>query len=159
MNREETKKILKEKVHEVAEIIRQYTRDQKELWQQIPYLALEAEGVDGYNDRRSVAYETGYLCLSDKSLTIDLLSGDIVDYVTGAPLACDSSVVRCLFDDLPDAQFFIDLYTKEAQGGYLQAYDIGKQIAWREKQRKKFDIKKTYTKRKKGLVFACGYRQ
>ena len=51
---------IEERARELVVEMRQWSRDQASLWQQLPYLALRADGVDGYSDARAVCYAEGW---------------------------------------------------------------------------------------------------
>lgn len=76
---------LEELKDELVENIREYSLSQKEEWQKIPMLALEAEGRTGYSDTRSRAYTQGFWALEPATRNgkyqayVDLATGEIVD--------------------------------------------------------------------------------
>lgn len=69
----------------LEESIRDYARSQKEGWQQIPLLALEADGRTGFSEKYSRAYKSGYWALESSirdgryQVYIDLETGELVD--------------------------------------------------------------------------------
>ncbi len=69
---------------------RRASRAQVDLWRQIPWLALQVEGRDGYNDDYGTAYEQGYWNLrrgefswagasQDTGVSVDLETGMLID--------------------------------------------------------------------------------
>lgn len=79
----------------VIEDIRNYSRSQKEIWQRIPRLALEAEGRGLGSNNFSRAYLHGVWALSNKECDrypvayIDLATGELVDtYIDGYTSYC-----------------------------------------------------------------------
>lgn len=86
---EDTPSITKEDIvakrHELAEMIRAYCRSQRELWQQIPWLALQAAGGAGrLNDELTRYYTWGLYALEPLSSAsvyqcyVDLATGELV---------------------------------------------------------------------------------
>ncbi len=69
----------------VVREIHDYSRSQKELWQRIPLLALEADGRTGFSDNYSRAYHNGFWALEGSvssghySVYVDLATGELVD--------------------------------------------------------------------------------
>lgn len=47
-------------VKDLVKMIRKISEEQIDLWQQIPYLALQADGRTGYSDNYARAYHYGY---------------------------------------------------------------------------------------------------
>ncbi len=69
----------------IVEFVRDYSRSQKEFWQRIPLLALEADGRDGFYDNYYRAYRQGFWALQSSvsrgyySVYVDLSTGELVD--------------------------------------------------------------------------------
>ena len=103
---------------ELVETIREYSRSQKEIWQLVPNLALEADGRSGYGLNR--VHSQGVLGLRstihDGSFTVyvDLATGELVDPHTfhgksRLVPARDVSVLEVLANlDALDAQKIVD---------------------------------------------------
>ena len=51
---------LKNTVKAIVLDIRKLSKSQKNIWQKVPYYALQADGISGYNDAYSRAYRQGY---------------------------------------------------------------------------------------------------
>lgn len=79
----EIKKIFKTK-KKLVEQIREYVRSQKELWRQIPYLALQADGRGSFSDVYTRAYNVGVWPLEASikdgyyQVMIDLATGELI---------------------------------------------------------------------------------
>jgi hypothetical protein len=71
-------------MHALANKIRDYCQSQKELWNKIPWLALQANGRGGYCDEYSRNYRLGIIALGSGSsggcynYFIDLATGGLV---------------------------------------------------------------------------------
>lgn len=82
------KQDIKKTARELIEKIKSYSRSQKEEWQKVPYLALEADGRGGYSGQLSAAYELGiwmidyWYCHGDNPLAIDCTNGEIIRFYT-----------------------------------------------------------------------------
>ncbi len=75
------KREIENDARDLVERIREYSRSQKELWQQVPLLALEAQEKDNPNNNYRRAYEQGYLRAYDDDFTlacVDLETGELV---------------------------------------------------------------------------------
>ena len=142
---------------ELAEKIREISKSQKELWQLVPNLCLEANGRGGYSDHYQWAYTSGYWALGSSNdgymyqLAIDLITGDIVRLSDDAPLASDEEIVKTLainFYEL-DASGIVEGLKKDILKGEK---DNNKEVKkWRESTRKKLKIEKVYKSRPKAL--------
>lgn len=85
---------------ELIEKIRDVSRSQKDLWQMVPFLALQANGRSGYSDQYMRAYQSGYWAVVSSlrdgyyHVFIDLETGDLVEwYGTVQKKAPDNSVL------------------------------------------------------------------
>jgi len=121
----ETKEAFDKKM---ASQLRDYVKTNKENWQKIPYLALQADGRNGFNSRLSTAYEYG-LWKIDSSTYVDLQDAEIVDifctnYIQSLKsgkfkLASEKMVSSIVGDNglyLFDVNRIISSLEKEAQG-------------------------------------------
>jgi hypothetical protein len=60
----------------LEEIVRQYSKDQKELWQRVPYLAFMAERYRQQDDQLESAYKRGYWSIYPSMMSLGLLAVD-----------------------------------------------------------------------------------
>lgn len=145
----ETKKAL-------AEQIRKYCESQKEIWQQIPFWGLELTIRQGCRSTSSYweTYESGYLALDEKYHTlVDLESGELIqfDYPDSSKAIRKPANEFCVLEltnnlDLINAQKVLDVI-KERVKAYSPDVDP-RNIAWREEQRKKYNVEKIYKRTK-----------
>lgn len=144
--------------------IRSYSHSQKDLWQKVPYLALEVDGKFGFNEIYRLAYEEGYwvLCHNESKPLIvhnlvDLETGDIIQ---GRSL--DSKIPKLasaieLIDllnssnsiDELDAQKIIKNLKGIIREHYPSYYNPKEQDEWRNRTREELGLEKLY-KRKTG---------
>ena len=148
---------------DLAERIREYSRSQVELWQQVPLLALEAQEKDSPNNEYRRAYEQGYLSVNDDDFTpacVDLETGELIrlslvwtdskgvlqpkiDY-TNPEQAPDYAVLIAYSLDLLDAERIV----KELKD--IREFDIllRKDDAWREQLKQQLGLTEKYQRRK-----------
>jgi len=145
----ESFKDLKEQKTSIADEIREYVRGQRELWNQIPNLCLEADGRHGYLEDWSDAYYNKTLGL--QNVYIDLVTGEIINYPNLQPvvhvndgimydpntdwdrkaqLAPDGSVVDLDLEGL-DAEKHIENLREQANQEYWRGYNPRKIAQWR----------------------------
>ncbi|SRR6266481_4936408 len=98
---------------ELARAIQAYAKSQKKLWQQIPYLALQADGQLGFSETYQVAYAQGYWTIERNLLYLDCATGKLVDHPKTKRLATDSSVILAsTFVHALDAQIIMEALRK-----------------------------------------------
>jgi hypothetical protein len=138
--------------------IREYSRSQKELWQQVPWLALEADGRTGWGYSR--CYNDGLLeldaCKSDGryQALVDLATGDIINafkFYNKVPpkivLADDEEVLRLSFHmDQLDVKKFVGVLKREAKKHYGSYYDPQEQEARKTEIRERSNLQKIYVR-------------
>ncbi|KKR76692.1 MAG: hypothetical protein UU21_C0005G0018 [Candidatus Levybacteria bacterium GW2011_GWA2_40_8] len=137
-------RVLREPRAALVEDIREYIRRQRALWNQIPNLALEANGRDGYLDHYSYAYHYKLWDIDDGRMAIDLKTGEILglpfDQPDGEPdvLAGDDQVIT-LADEIEnyDAGKIVARLKKQAQEEYYGSYNPRKIAQWRADLRAK----------------------
>jgi len=114
----------------VAEV-KAWSRSQVALWQQLPYLALEADGKDGFRDDLSICYSWGYWQLEDSTprgsyclCSVDCSTGELVNQVASMSrrrlvLASDEAILPLLLrlDDLDAQRITADLQRTAAKKG------------------------------------------
>ncbi|HBM45670.1 MAG: hypothetical protein UT05_C0004G0025 [Parcubacteria group bacterium GW2011_GWF2_38_76] len=163
-NKKEVEKKTKKLSRELAETIREFCRSQKDLWQLVPNLALEADGRGGYLSLYSAAYTDGYwilnYCRPNQQyyrLAVDLLNGDIVCIMDEAPLASDEKIIKELLENIDeiDAGKIIAELEKDIQG--RESNNTKEVKTWREKERRKLKLGKIYEKRNKKLKIEFSY--
>jgi hypothetical protein len=155
-NHDYTKENIETNLSKIAEDIRQYCRDQKELWQTIPHLALETAGRGSSSERYSTAYRTGYWSINGGtlgviSMAVDLLTGELVCFSNGAPIATDLDIVRHIIPDLSriNAGDIISMLKEEILR--FEEGDTENVKKWRQGMREKYGVQKIAIVRKYGL--------
>jgi hypothetical protein len=148
------KKTIEQNAQTLIDMIRQYSRDQKELWQQVPYLALQADGRSGYSDNYSRAYRTGYWALESSivkgyyNIFVDLSNGDLVNAIDESQFADAEQIIKVAFHlEEIDACEIIDDLTAKAKSLPWKGYAKSAQDRWRKDLIKELDLKKRYTLR------------
>ena len=153
----------------VVKDMRDYSRSQKELWQRIPLLALEADGRTGFSDNYSRAYRSGFWALDesvsggDYLVYVDLATGELVDaYSASSSISvCDVDVPKdsaltpareeevlklALNLDGLDAQQIVTSLEEEARAPYSSYYDLKEQEAWRTETRTELNLPQFYVR-------------
>jgi len=68
-------------LEQTANAIREYTADQVEVWQAIPYWTLESDGRGGWSDNRDIPYRYGLIGVGSQwpyQVFVELWSGRLV---------------------------------------------------------------------------------
>ena len=103
MNLEER---VEKNVKEIVKDIREYFRNQKDDWQKLPWLALQANGRGGYSSGYSQMYEYGLMIINE-GVFVDLESGELVNPPWGfslkenfdkIPLASEKAILPLAFN-------------------------------------------------------------
>jgi hypothetical protein len=83
---------LEKQRNEYTAALQAFSKKQKELWQQVPYLALQADGRGGYSGQYSYAYSCGFWKLTSYSNSgmshpyrVNCATGAICYWSDGAP--------------------------------------------------------------------------
>jgi hypothetical protein len=162
------KKITKE-TKNLVQKIRDYSTLQKNLWQLVPNLALEADGRTGHSEQYSRAYSSGFWAIRASvengrfNVFVDLATGDLVDAYSAsntfsvADFDCekDSSlkparkkgILELALDmEQLDAKEIINDLELEAKEPYFSGYNVEKKEAWRSEMREKYDVKEIFTR-------------
>jgi hypothetical protein len=83
-------------IHETAELIRQQTIRQVDLWQQVPFWSLEADGSSGWSNVHCFPYQYG-LQIVDKAwpphLYVECASGLLVRQVADKMVTASDTVI------------------------------------------------------------------
>ena len=93
---------LNQQLDSLAELLRAYCRSQKELWQQVPYWALEADGVFGYSSKLNLCYKEGlWEVVGTYCLYVDCETGELVNQ--SLPVLAETwSIIRAFPDFYQD---------------------------------------------------------
>ena len=150
-------KCLQEEAESVVEKIRVYSRLQREYWQQIPLLALEADGRCGFSERLHKAYRRG--CWPVPSLhkedyyplLVDLENGELLDAFAREPKPARNDLVLPLglhLEEL-DAQRIVESLRHEAKAGYASYYSpekIEQTEQRRQRLKKELGLSRQYSR-------------
>jgi len=142
---------------ELINRIREYGRSQKNFWQQIPYLALQADGRYGYNDQYSRAYTQGYWairasCVSGYSnvydVYVDLENGELVSAHDPRKPARDEALLALVFQmSKLDAALFVRALFINSRKSTASGYNCDKQRRWRAEIQREYDLRQNSYKR------------
>jgi len=144
---------IQEQKDELITAIRARSREQKALWQRIPYLALQANGIGGFSDSLQVAYSSGYWRLEPTirtggySVFVDLATGELVNpYMKETPAWDDDVLLVAKDPDCLDAQALIDQLEAEAKGTSTASLSLAELKVWRKEQVAELGLEKVYTR-------------
>ncbi len=149
---------VEESISHLVEQVCAYSIAQKSLWQQVPWLALEADGRHGYNGAYSGAYSHGFWPLHSTNMTgpgyvgyVDLATGNLVLSMT-QPVRPSNARLACIAcePDLLNAQKLLDHLTTESVRPYFEHHDeqeIARITAWREELRTRFRVQKVFERK------------
>lgn len=93
-------KEVRDAVRQLAQKTRKASRQQRVLWQQVPYLALQADGRTGYSDQYSRAYHQGYWAVESSvrggsyTIYVDLETGELVNAYDPRRTARDEDILN-----------------------------------------------------------------
>ena len=136
--------------------LREHSRSQASLWQQLPSLALMADGRSGYNASLQRAYREGYWTIESgdhrHTVLVDCASGEIVHQSKRDEPAPDASVLLLATDPaaLDAAGIIAELraMTEAPIGpGYDQVSHAAKLAADQKVERKKLRLGKYFVRR------------
>lgn len=155
---------------DLVERIYAYSASQKEHWQQIPFLALEADGRTGFSDVFARVYHTGYWALGrpivhgSYQIYVDCADGSLVDAASVSDFVYDDVVITNTnkharkpsqtatlslathLEDL-DAKAIVKDLQKQTTRPYAKCYDPKKHDAWRDDLRARLGIETIFTRR------------
>ncbi|MDP3640785.1 MAG: hypothetical protein Q8R53_06340 [Nanoarchaeota archaeon] len=152
----------------VVEDIHNYSRSQKELWQKIPLLALEADGRTSSNGNYYRAYHSGFWGLDNgsdqcRSVYVDLATGELVDAYSAfshffpgdvavpkksvLKPAREEEVLKLAFNlEELDAKNIVASLEEEAKERYSSYYNLKEQKGWRDELRTKLHLPEFYVR-------------
>lgn len=145
---------LKANAFDLVSELRKYSASQKEIWRKVPFLALQADGITGYSDTYSRAYQQGYWALSESivdgryQVYVDLATGELVSAGRPDRPANDSSVlVFALNPAVLDAAKIIQDLIAHAQRPYWHTYTKETQEQWRQKLIERYGLLELYERK------------
>lgn len=152
---------------DLATVVRKASIDQKELWQLVPNLELEAEGRSGWEDNAFICYEKGLWLVGGPSngsrswYAVDCFTGHIIrtdDFLNKKELHfIDDAAVLSVAPEL-DAQIVVDYLQDHIQEyenppSYYSDEQWEKNRKWREEIREKHDLREDFYREK---IVVCG---
>ena len=152
---------LETKVKELDELIRTYTRSEKELWQLVPYLALQADGRSGYSSQYAVAYQKGLWIIehsvdrfSSYTVAVDCATGELVSIPNTHEKAHMMDLLRCAsrLDEF-DAAAVVLALQKAGKAPYFSGYDVAKTKEWRLATQKEYDLREVFVRKGEVPIF------
>jgi hypothetical protein len=142
MNKDVEVSLLKASVRHLVADLKVYVQAQKETWQKVPWLALEADGRTGYSD--GVVWREGKLRIPFGSecnyiAYIDLATGELMPFGDPRKLALLATAL-----ELVDAEQVVAELAERAaepQRSYVPLQPGFRNVrAWREQMRKDYGI-------------------
>ncbi len=147
--------VISEQASALVASIRDHVRSQKELWQQVPWLALQADGRAGYSGLNGRAYRTGYWAVKANresgsySVYVDCATGELVNAWAPERLALDFEVAKFAFDmDQFNVAALLEEFKLDARRERHRAIEQ-KPDFWREDLAERLGLEKVYVRRKK----------
>ena len=142
-------KDIKDLAERLVASLRELSVSQASLWQQVPYLALQADGRTGYSDQYSRAYRQGYWAIEPSLMDygsymiyVDLETGEFVDgYIPTNSANAKNILMLANYPEQLDVYRIIRYLKKECKKPTQKNYDKKEQKTWRESLRKKFSLK------------------
>ncbi len=144
---------LEQRAKELVASIREWCRSQKELWRQVPNLALEANGRQGFCRYYERAYESGYWAIQisrvDDNYTVyvDLATGELVDPYYQKELAKDVAILRCALNlqEFDAANLIKELRSKVDFPERRNLCRLNRE--WRARLRREYGIERFYRRK------------
>ena len=129
--------------------IRDYSRSQAEVWQTVPFWALEADGRSGYQDSCGQACQNrSWMIESSASngiytVYVDLRNGELMLPGFGSVLANSGDIARAFMRDPNDfdASRLVLQLKESAKAPYMPGFDRVKVEKWREEMRRAYGVK------------------
>ncbi len=133
-------KSLAEQQEILVDGLREFVREQKPLWNQLPNLMLEADGRSGYDDNHARAYYSHIYPISENrhgyDVCIDLETGELIyhptEYSPERIIASNQRITSLAAElDALNAQKYIDSLRNELTKEYWGGYNPRKIAQWR----------------------------
>jgi hypothetical protein len=144
---------IQEQRDQLIATIRARSLEQKALWQRIPYLALQADGIGGFSDGLKVAYRSGYWRLPPSEVGghyrafVDLATGEVVNpYKLEEPAWDDAILSIAKEPDSIEAQAIIDQLEAQAKGTSVASLSLSELKVWRKNLIAELGLEKIYTR-------------
>ncbi len=152
-------KKLRESTKELVDFIKEISRSQKSSWQQVPYLALQADGRTGYSDRYARAYCHGYWALEATvrngcySVYVDLETGELVNAFDRTNKVRDEDILMIASNTTQiDATSLVVKLAKDSEQPTYSGYNAREQEKWRQEIVIEYNLKPLEYRRKFYIV-------
>lgn len=140
---------------ELVNLTRELSKSQKRIWQQVPFLALQADGRTGYSDQYSRAYRQGYWAVESTvhggsySVYVDLETGELVSAFDPRKEARDEEVLMIASNpNQLDAVSLVTEIAKDAERPIGSYYNAQEQEKWRQETLKEYNLRPAEYRRK-----------
>jgi len=153
--------------NKIVKGIRDYSKQQRNVWQRVPLLALNADGITGYSDIYSRAYNQGFWALEGSinsgkyRIFVDLATGELVnaeqasskEFLASYNYDKQSVLTRANDEDILNLAFHMEeLKARKiaseliriSKQPYWKGYDKSKQEQWRLKVKKTLNLNELY---------------
>lgn len=135
---------LEKQREEYTAAIQAFSKRQKELWQQVPYLALQADGRSGFSGQYATAYMTGFWVISGRDSNpyrVNCVTGAICYWSDTAPEVdpVNTGLLQVSID-LIDVNRIIDELKKTAAREYASYQNAETVDAWRKDIIEKYKV-------------------
>lgn len=147
-------KQISQKQKEIVTLTKKYCIQQKPLWQQVPYLALQAQGRGGFSEDYGFTYSRGYHKIG--SIYVDCATGNLMMDSMGKFVKALPHLIYNLADslDIYNARCVIAELKKNILYKDSPIQNFGKSEAktpaqWRKLQAKKYSVLPVYVRSKK----------
>ena len=135
--------------------IRELSKSQKDTWQQVPFLALQADGRTGFSDQYSRAYCQGYWAVASTvrsgsySVYVDLETGELVSAFDPRKQARDEDILMIApnLNQIDAVSLVIEL-AKDPERPVGSYYNAQKQEKWRQETLKEYNLRPAEYRRK-----------
>jgi hypothetical protein len=123
--------------------------EQKDLWQKVPYLALQADGRSGYHDQYNTAYRLGCWIIQSSlwqghyHVYVDLETGELFNSPNLGTKAFDDKIlIAARSPEQFDAEYVVKELTKQSRKMINIIYDPAEQRRWRKQVKKECGLEK-----------------
>ncbi|MEK7628786.1 MAG: hypothetical protein AAB421_05245 [Patescibacteria group bacterium] len=137
----------------LIDAVRACSRAQKDLWQKVPWLALQADGRTGYSDSYSRAYNNGLWTLTVAhhgycSAFVDCATGELVDAEL-RPLVEKYVLEVAAYIEQIDAHAVTKGLAADASRRTSDCYNADDQALWRKETAQSLNLSEGYVRLKK----------
>ena len=139
-----------------VDALREWCASQKELWQQVPYLSLQADGVTGFLSSHQICYTQGIYSIRHqgydqefRAINVDCATGRLVQWGSLQMEDADSSTILQFVDHYEELDAETIIANLKAQAAAKSAYqpERTKEInAWRKAKAEELQLTLIFTR-------------